>query len=54
MTPLREWPPRHDGALDTARLAWLEHALLMATEGRLAPDLSTIVGTRRPAVLTSA
>jgi predicted O-methyltransferase YrrM len=47
-TPLTEWPPMHEGAPDSARLSWLEHPALLASEVRLAPDLSTIVGTRRP------
>lgn len=47
-TPLTEWPPMHQGAPDSARLAWLQHPALLAAEIRLAPDLSTIVGTRRP------
>ncbi len=47
-TPLTEWPPMHEGRPDEARLSWLEHPALMAAEVRLAPDLSTIVGTRRP------
>jgi predicted O-methyltransferase YrrM len=47
-TPMTEWPPVHQGAPDSARLSWLEHPALLATEVRLAPDLSTIVGTRRP------
>ncbi|MDN3241009.1 O-methyltransferase [Glycomyces tritici] len=47
-TPLTEWPPMHEGEPDVARLSWLEHPALMAAEVRLAPDLSTIVGTRRP------
>ncbi|MFJ4877111.1 O-methyltransferase [Streptomyces sp. NPDC088745] len=47
-TPLTQWPPLMDGEPDTARLAWLEHPDLLATEVRLAPDLSTVIGTRRP------
>ncbi|MFB7663602.1 O-methyltransferase [Kitasatospora sp. NPDC056138] len=47
-TPLGQWPPMHDGQPDTARMAWLNHPALFATEVRLAPDLSTIIGTRRP------
>lgn len=47
-TPMTEWPPRHGGAPDGARLGWLEHPALLATELRLAPDLSTIVAARRP------
>jgi hypothetical protein len=47
-TPLTDWPPTHAGALDEARLTWLEHRALLATEVRVAPDLSTIIATRRP------
>lgn len=46
-TPATAWPPLHDGAPDLARLHWLEHPALRATELRLAPDLSAVVGTRR-------
>ncbi|MCC5476057.1 O-methyltransferase [Streptomyces barringtoniae] len=45
-TPATGWPPLHDGAVDRARLHWLEHPALRATELRLAADLSTVVGTR--------
>ncbi|WP_331769908.1 class I SAM-dependent methyltransferase (plasmid) [Embleya sp. NBC_00888] len=48
-TPATTWPPHFDGALDRPRLHWLEHPELRATELRLAPDLSVIVGTRLPA-----
>ncbi|MCD0445006.1 hypothetical protein LO763_15420 [Glycomyces sp. A-F 0318] len=47
-TPMIEWPPVHSGRPDSARLSWLEHPALLAAEVRLAPDLSTIVATRRP------
>ncbi|GAA4832733.1 SAM-dependent methyltransferase [Kitasatospora terrestris] len=47
-TPLTSWPPTFQGRPDTARSAWLEHPALLATEVRLAPDLSTVIGTRRP------
>jgi predicted O-methyltransferase YrrM len=47
-TPLKEWPPMHEGRPDATRLSWLEHPALFATEVRLATDLSTIVATRRP------
>lgn len=47
-TPLTAWPPVHEGRPDGARLAWLEHPALLATEVRLAADLSTVIGTRRP------
>ncbi|MDH6136776.1 putative O-methyltransferase YrrM [Kitasatospora sp. MAA4] len=46
-TPATGWPPLHDGRPDTARLHWLEHPALRATELRLAPDLSSVVATRR-------
>ncbi|MFJ8041649.1 O-methyltransferase [Kitasatospora sp. NPDC096147] len=47
-TPLTSWPPTHQGRPDRARSDWLEHPALLATEVRLAPDLSTVIGTRRP------
>ncbi|MFB6723837.1 O-methyltransferase [Kribbella sp. NPDC056345] len=47
-TPITQWPPVHAGAVDAERLAWLTHPGLLAAELRLAPDLSTIVATRRP------
>ncbi|KRV48014.1 transferase [Wenjunlia vitaminophila] len=48
-TPATTWPPRFNGAPDLSRLHWLEHPDLHATELRLAPDLSVVVGTRLPA-----
>jgi hypothetical protein len=45
-TPATGWPPLHEGEVDRARLHWLEHPALRATELRLAPDLSAVVGTR--------
>jgi predicted O-methyltransferase YrrM len=47
LTPARHWPPRHEGAVDEARLYWLRHPALDAAELRLAPDLSALVATRR-------
>ncbi|MER6358872.1 S1 RNA-binding domain-containing protein [Streptomyces sp. NPDC001634] len=47
-TPATTWPPLHDDAMDTARMRWLNHPYLHTTELRLADDLSTLVGTRRP------
>ncbi len=47
-TPLTQWPPMHGGAPDEARLHWLQHPALLSTEVRLAPDLSTVIGCRRP------
>lgn len=47
-TPATTWPPLFDGAPDQPRLHWLEHPALHATELRLAPDLSVVVGARPP------
>ncbi|OIJ64294.1 O-methyltransferase [Streptomyces mangrovisoli] len=47
-TPATTWPPHFDGAPDTARLHWLDHPSLRATELRLAADLSVVVGRRLP------
>lgn len=47
-TPMTQWPPLIGGEPDTARLDWLEHPALLSTEVRLAADLATIIGTRRP------
>ncbi len=46
-TPADTWPPMHEGKLDEARIWWLEHPAMRATEVQLAEDLSTIVATRR-------
>ncbi len=46
-TPADRWPPLHAGKRDDARIWWLEHPGLQATEVRLAEDLSTIIATRR-------
>ncbi|HEX4723416.1 MAG TPA: class I SAM-dependent methyltransferase [Pseudonocardiaceae bacterium] len=45
-TPLTDWPPTHDGDADTARLHWLTHPALLATEIRLTAELSTVVARR--------
>lgn len=42
-TPVTAWPPRHGDGPDHARLHWLTHPALLATEIRLTPDLATIV-----------
>jgi predicted O-methyltransferase YrrM len=41
--PFTEWPARFLGEPDTARLHWLTHPALLATEITLAADLSTVV-----------
>jgi predicted O-methyltransferase YrrM len=46
-TPSAEWPPTHDGAIDGARLHWLEHPMLSAAEVRTTADSVTIVASRR-------
>ena len=57
-TPWDAWPPTTAGPefdalpsaarhLTSARLHWLEHPELLASEVRLAPTLSTIVAIRR-------
>jgi predicted O-methyltransferase YrrM len=45
-TPCTTWPPTYLGDVDHARLRWLEHPALLATELVLAPDLASIVATR--------
>ena len=49
LTPMDAWPPvmPQDGAVDTARLHWMEHPRLLTTEIRLAADVSSLVITRR-------
>ena len=44
-TPLASWPPTLDGAVDAARLYWLDHPMLRTTEVRLTPAAATLVGT---------
>lgn len=46
-TPLVSWPPRHEGKPDAARLHWLEHPALLATEVVVCAEMSTILATRR-------
>ncbi|MFD8597332.1 O-methyltransferase [Kitasatospora sp. NPDC059646] len=48
LTPLTAWPPTHLGRPDTGRTVWYEHPSLLTTEVRLAPDLATLLATRRP------
>ncbi|WP_033211717.1 O-methyltransferase [Kitasatospora phosalacinea] len=48
LTPLTTWPPTYRGAPDTGRTVWYDHPELLTTEVRLAPDLSTLLATRRP------
>jgi predicted O-methyltransferase YrrM len=46
-TPCDEWPPRHEGLIDEARLHWLDHPALRSVEVRIASDLVTVLGVRR-------
>ncbi|MFJ5229292.1 O-methyltransferase [Kitasatospora sp. NPDC088391] len=48
LTPLTAWPPTHADRPDTARTHWYAHPSLLTTEVRLAPDLATLLATRRP------
>lgn len=43
-TPLTAWPAEFDGRPDRARNHWLDHPALLATEIRLNPGLSSVVG----------
>jgi predicted O-methyltransferase YrrM len=47
-TPLVAWPPRHLGEVDSARLRWLQHPDLLATEIVVCDEMSSIVATRLP------
>jgi len=42
-TPARGWPPTRRGEPDMARLHWLEHPALLATEFCTQPGAATIV-----------
>jgi predicted O-methyltransferase YrrM len=42
-TPLTRWPPLHDGRLDGARLWWLNHPRLRATQVNVTPEQATIL-----------
>ncbi|HZQ87945.1 MAG TPA: class I SAM-dependent methyltransferase [Acidimicrobiales bacterium] len=46
-TPWDTWPPMMDGDVDHARLHWLEHPDLLASEIQVHPHMSTIVAVRR-------
>jgi len=43
ITPFDTWPPRHGGDIDLARLHWLQHDSLLATEIPLTAEVATIV-----------
>jgi predicted O-methyltransferase YrrM len=43
--PATSWPPRFQGRPDAARLYWLQHPDLLATEIRTQPDAAAIVAT---------
>lgn len=44
--PLTHWPPRFGDGVDTARLHWLEHPQVRATQIRVTPEWSTLLATR--------
>ena len=45
-TPMQTWPPTFEGSTDAAREHWLTHADLLATEVRVDPTMSVIIGRR--------
>jgi predicted O-methyltransferase YrrM len=47
-TPSPGWPPLHQGVPDAARLFWLTHPDLLATQLNVAPDATTIVAAYQP------
>jgi predicted O-methyltransferase YrrM len=47
-SPVPTWPPTLDGKPDEARLHWLEHPDLLATEVQVGPGAVTILATRKP------
>jgi predicted O-methyltransferase YrrM len=46
--PSDTWPPTYGDGTDEARLFWLTHPLLLATEIRTDPDAAAIVARLRP------
>ncbi len=48
-SPSTGWPPLHEGVPDRARLYWLTHPDLLASEVRVAPDAVTVVASYQPA-----
>lgn len=42
-SPLTEWPPTFGGQVDEARLWWLDHPQLRATQINVSPDHATIL-----------
>lgn len=44
-SPLTQWPPLFDGAVDATRLHWLEHPALRATQVNLTPTAVTLLAT---------
>jgi hypothetical protein len=53
-TPLSSWPPTHDGKVDSARLHWLQHPDLLATEVVVCPEMSTIIGVLLHRIITDS
>ncbi len=44
-TPITTWPPVFEGEPDAARLHWLRHPRLLATQVRTQPDAVTVIAT---------
>jgi predicted O-methyltransferase YrrM len=42
-TPTGGWPPTYQGELDRARLHWLRHPSLLATQIRVTPEMTTVL-----------
>ena len=49
-TPMREFPPRYQGAVDAGRTYWLTHPDVLATELQVAPDMAVLVARHTPGV----
>ena len=44
-SPLTQWPPLFEGEVDAARLHWLDHPRLRATQLNLTPAAATLLAT---------
>jgi predicted O-methyltransferase YrrM len=43
-TPMTTWPPTHGGQPDHARMHWLQHPRMRATEVRVTPTTASLLG----------
>lgn len=44
-SPLTQWPPLFQGEVDTARMHWLDHPRMRATQVNVTPESSAILAT---------